>query len=76
MKNNNFECKGLVPWKKRRDLFQENDNVSGMGDQVSEFSERESPSLTGSPKFVTFMRKDETHANSLRTLNNGRGWWD
>ena len=58
----------LVPWKKRRDKFQDSDNVSGMGDQIDSFEEREDPSLTGSPTEVKFIQKDETNAEAMRHL--------
>lgn len=58
----------LIKWKKRRDRFQCSDNVSGMGDQVEEFDDMESPCLTGSPKEVKFIMKDETNAETKRKL--------
>jgi len=71
----------LVKWKKRRDLFQESDNVSGCGYQVPEFSERESlgGGPIGSPKNVQFIMKDETQAETLRRLKGAGSkklkWW-
>jgi hypothetical protein len=56
----------LVRWKRRRDRFQDSDNVSGMGDQVDCFEDMESPSLTGSPMSVKFIQKDETNAEAMK----------
>jgi hypothetical protein len=64
---------GLVPWKKRRDKFQDSDNVSGMGDQVDCFDDMESPGLTGSPTEVKFIMKDETNAEAMKHLK--LKWW-
>lgn len=63
----------LVPWKKRRDKLQDNDNVSGCGDQVQDFDEQGYTSLTGSPKSVKFIMKDETNAESMTLM--GIKWW-
>ena len=63
----------LAPWKMRRDRFQEGDNVSGMGDNVDCFEDREEPGLTGSPKEVKFIQKDETNATAMRHLKIQ--WW-
>lgn len=65
--------KDLVPWKKRADKFRDNDNVSGMGDQVGDFDEQGYARLTGSPKQVGFIRRDETNASAMRAM--GGGWW-
>ena len=73
----------LVKWKRRRDLFQESDNVSGAGDQVGDFSEHGDVGLVGSSKDVQFIRKDETNAEALRKFkaagakSKGRKikWW-
>ena len=59
----------LVYWKKRRDKFQDSDNVTSMGDQVEGFADIESPSLTGSPMDVKFIMKDETNASAMKHLN-------
>ena len=56
----------LVKWKRRRDLFQESDNVQSCGDQVDCFEDMESPSLTGSPMNVKFIQKDETNAEAMK----------
>lgn len=58
----------LVPWKKRRDVHQDSDNVLGCGDQVEGFAEMEAPSLTGSPRSVKFIMKDETNAQAMKHL--------
>jgi hypothetical protein len=63
----------LVKWKKRRDKFQDSDNVSGMGDQVDEFDEQGSVGLTGSPTEVKFIQKDETNAEAMKHLK--LKWW-
>lgn len=64
----------LVSWKKRRDKFQDSDNFSGMGDQVNCFEDMESPSLTGSPKEVKFIQKDETNATAMKMMRM-KSWW-
>jgi len=69
-----FRLQGLVPWKQRRDMFQNNDNVSGMGDQVDGFQDMEDASLTGSPTEVKFIMKDETNADAFRALKHKK-WW-
>ncbi len=56
-------------WKSIPDKFQDSDIVEGMGDQINEFSEQSSPRLTGSPKNVEFIRKDETNFENARRLN-------
>ena len=58
----------LVKWKKRRDCFQNSDNISGCGDQVDDFSEQGNIGLTGSPKEVKFIMKDETNAEAMKKL--------
>ena len=63
----------LVPWKHRWDRLQDNDNVSGSSDQVGDFDEQGYTSLTGSPKEVGFIRKDETNAEAMHHL--GFKWW-
>ena len=63
----------LVSWKRRRDFFQESDNVSGCGDQIEDFSEQGDVSLCGNPMGVKFIRKDETNAENLRKLKF-KGW--
>jgi hypothetical protein len=63
----------LVPWKKRRDRFQEGDNVSGCGDQVDQFDDMESPGLTGSLTTVKFIMKDETNAEAMKAFKSQ--WW-
>lgn len=65
---------GLVPWKKRMDSFQDNDHVSGMGDQVDTFDDMESPGLSGSPTEVKFIQKDETNAKAMNHM--GFRWWE
>lgn len=58
----------LVKWKRRRDKFQDGDNVKGMGDQIDDFTDRESLGLTGSPKCCKFIIKDETQAEAMKAL--------
>lgn len=58
----------LISWKTRPDKFQDNDNVSGMGDQVDDFSEQGFVKLTGSPKGVSLIMKDETNAKAMKAL--------
>jgi len=60
----------LVPWKKRRDVFNNSDIVSGMGDSVESFDDVERPCLTGSSKQVKFIAKDDTNAEVVRILNS------
>jgi len=69
-----FDLIGLTPWKKRRDKFQNNDNVNNNLDQVDCFAEMESPGLTGSPTSVKFIKKDETNAQSMKDMHM-RMWW-
>jgi len=64
----------LVGWKRRRDLFQSSDNVSGMGDQVDCFEDMENPDLVGNPMDVKFIMKDETNAEVMRHLKI-KPWW-
>lgn len=63
----------LVPWKKRRDCFQDSDNVKGMGDQVEDDDEHGFPGLTGSPKEVKFIKRDETNAEAMKAFKSQ--WW-
>ena len=60
--------------KERRDIFQDSDQVDGMGDQISEFSDQAYPSLTGSPKGVQFIRKDETNLDAMKKLGFKETW--
>jgi hypothetical protein len=62
----------LVSWKQRSDKFQDSDSVSGMGDQVEDFSEHGSVQLTGAPKGVRFIAKDETNASCMRKMKMKR----
>lgn len=63
----------IVHWKSNPDKFQDSDNFSGMGDQSSDWDEfGKSPTLTGSPKSVNFISKDETNAASFRHMKMKR----
>jgi hypothetical protein len=73
MAKNSFELRGLVSWKRRRDMFQNSDNVSGMGDQIEGLQDIEDASLTGSPTQVKFIMKDETNAEAMKALK--LKWW-
>ena len=73
-KGDRFRLEGMVPWKRRRDMYQNSDNVQGMGDQVEGIQDMEATSLTGSPTQVKFIMKDETNAEAFRTLKL-KPWW-
>lgn len=74
MSKDSIDLVGMVPWRKRRDSFQNSDNVSGMGDQVDCFEDMEEPGLTGSPTEIKFITKDETNASAFRALKLKK-WW-
>jgi hypothetical protein len=62
------QMESLVKWKRRVDIMQDSDNVLGAGDQINDFQDRESPSLTGSPTEVKFIMKDDTNAEAMKHL--------
>jgi len=55
-------------WKFQADSFNDNDNVSGVGDQNESFMDCSLPGLTGSPIDVKFIRKDETNFEVARRM--------
>jgi len=60
--------------KERRDYFQDNDRTDGMGDQISEFQEDALPQLTGSPKQIRFIKKDETNFEVMKKMGFKEKW--
>ena len=57
---------------KRRDKYQNSDQVSGMGDQIESFSEQNNVEMTGAPKSVKFIAKDETNFKAMKTMGASR----
>jgi hypothetical protein len=57
-----------MTWMKRRDKHQNSDNVSGMGDQIEDFSEQGNVDLTGNPISVKFIAKDETNFGAMKKM--------
>lgn len=55
-----------------KEQFNSSDQVDGMGDQIEDFRATTNVQLTGSPKGINFIKKDETNREAVRKLFNGR----